>query len=97
MLFRFTDKNGKAWLYRKTPFGVSKMDEEQYNQFAKAQAAATQLESKVNAVDKGETVLFERVTPMGKQSWEKKKSELTGEEKTWLEQSVASIAPRPEK
>jgi plastocyanin len=97
MLYRFKDKSGRVWLYRKTPFGITKMDEQQYNEIAKAQAGAAAFESKVHAVDNGDTVRFERATPMGKQSWEKKKSDLTSEEKAWLEQSVAAAAPKPEK
>lgn len=96
MLYRYKDKSGRVWLYRKTPFGITKMDEQQYNEIAKAQAGAAAFESKVYAVDKGDTVRFERATPMGKQSWEKKKSDLTSEEKAWLEQSVAA-APKPER
>lgn len=96
-LYRHIDTNGKAWLYRKTPFGISKMDESATQELLKAQAAAAASTAKVRATDKGDIVRFERSTPMGSQSWEKKKSELTAEEKGWLEPKTAQVAPSQEK
>ena len=98
-LFRYTDKDGKVWLYRKTPFGITKSTEQAQQDVTVQQAAAAANLSKVRAIDAGETVRFERSTAMGKQSWEKKKSDLTAEERGWLTQSTgdAAAAPQPGK
>jgi hypothetical protein len=98
-LYRYTDKDGKVWLYRKTPFGISKSTEQAQLNVAQQQAAATANQAKVRAIDAGDTVKFERSTAMGKQSWEKKKADLTAEEKGWLAQAnaQATAAGQPEK
>lgn len=96
-VYRHTDKDGKVWLYRKTPFGVSRMSEEAQQEVSRANAAAAANLAKVRATDKGETVRFERSTAMGQQSWEKKKSELNAQEKAWLADSVSQVAARPER
>ncbi len=90
--YRYKDADGKSWIYRKTPFGISKMEErpnaltpEQMAQGASAVPAKSKI--KVRAIEEGDTVRFEQLTPMGNRVWERKRSELTPEEKTWLEQT----------
>lgn len=93
-LFRHTAADGKVWLYRKTPFGITKMEEKARDEALRARDAAPV--EKVRVTDQGETVLFERSTPLGKQSWQKKRTELTAEERSWLEKDAGAPAG-PEK
>jgi len=87
--FRYTDKNGKKWIYRQTPFGVSKEPvtavDPTATPFGKSKeprVAPVKTESKpgdlvnTKAFDEGDTVRFERPTPFGTSVWRKKKSEL---------------------
>ena len=92
-LFKQTDREGKTWLYRKTPFGVVKSSDDapvasaqpaptsvpRANPFGddKTTAAAT---PSVTAVEDGDSYKFERNTPFGPTRWTRKKSELTADE-----------------
>ncbi len=71
--YRFTDANGVRWLLRKTPFGVSAVEEK---------SAGI-----VRATDNGDSVRFVQNTPFGSHSWERKKSELNeSEREVWERQ-----------
>jgi hypothetical protein len=77
--YLYTDKQGKKWVYAKTPFGIIK------NAYSDAPAAAPAADtSAMKAIDQGETVKFERPSPFGTMSYEKKKSDLTDEERRIL-------------
>src|SRR5215469_9603747 len=67
--YTWTDKDGKKWTYAKTPFGVMK--------FPKADdpAQPTIDMASTKAVDKGDSVRFERPGPFGTIAWEKKKTD----------------------
>jgi hypothetical protein len=80
--YLWTDKQGKRWVYAKTPFGVTR--------FPASDAAASAPDlSMTKAIDKGDTVRFERPTPFGPMSWEKKKSDLTDDERHLLDAQTA--------
>jgi hypothetical protein len=85
--YSYTDKQGKKWIYVNTPFGVSKTADPGASQ---AGSEAVRIDAKV--IDKGDSVRFEKPSPFGTMSWEKKKSELTPEE----QQLVDAQAPKPE-
>lgn len=74
--YTWTDKDGKKWVYAKTPFGIMKSP-------AAAQTSDATVPTK--AIDKGDTVRFERSSPFGTMAWEKKKTDLTDEERGILE------------
>jgi len=74
----WTDKQGKKWVYAKTPFGVTK------SAVSDAAVSGPNL-STTKAIDKGDTVRFERPSPFGTMSWEKKKSDLTDDERHLLD------------
>jgi hypothetical protein len=93
-LFRHAAADGKVWLYRKTPFGITKMEESAREEAQRAQRAAPAPNVRVTEI--GDLIRFERNTPMGKHSWEKKRAELTAEEKQWLDQN-AQTSSRSEK
>jgi hypothetical protein len=96
-VYRLVDKDGKAWVYRKTPFGYQKSaetepDEAKAIDHVKAEAG-TQVDTPfgkttvprsavtVKVTEDGDSVRFERPTPFGISRWTRKKSELTDEEK----------------
>jgi hypothetical protein len=81
--YTWTDKQGKKWTYTKTPFGIMKAA------YTDAPAAAPQDWSSTKAIDKGDTVRFERPGPFGTMSWEKGKSELTDDERRVLDRQAA--------
>jgi hypothetical protein len=74
----WTDKQGKKWVYAKTPFGITR------SPVSDAAVSAPDL-SATKAIDKGDTVRFERPSPFGTVSWEKKKSDLTDDERHLLD------------
>jgi hypothetical protein len=74
--YSYTDKDGKKWNYVKTAFGITRFPARD-----QPAAAAPPDISRVKVFDKGDTVRFERPGAMGPLSWEKKKSELTDEER----------------
>lgn len=87
-LFRFTDAQGKNWMYRETPFGIAKWEE------TKAPAAPVARDSNpVRVTDLGSRVQFERDTPFGVSRWTRDKSELSDDEKALLK----GAAPDTEK
>jgi hypothetical protein len=77
--YTYTDKEGKKWLYRPSPFGVIKTPVQ--DDVDSPKAAPHAAASATRATDKGDTVQFERPSPFGTIKWEKKKSELTDEER----------------
>jgi hypothetical protein len=94
--YRYKDANGKSWIYRETPFGVSRVEDTPRTgssvNSTKAAAIATvsgprtQTDSSatVTAVAKGEMITFQKPTPFGVTSWQKRKSDLTpDEQKVW--------------
>ena len=83
--YRYTDKQGKKWLYRSTPFGVSKVADEGPKPAAQ-QPTGPEL-TKATVV--GDTVKFERPSAFGITHWEKKTSELTDDEKKIVENQKA--------
>ena len=78
----YTDAKGKKWIYRQTPFGIAKAEDKP----AEAQPAAV---IPITAVEDGDKVRFERPGPFGTYRWEKKKSELTDDERAALQRSKA--------
>ena len=78
-LYRYTDAQGKAWLYRNTPFGLAKWEDK-----PATAAPVPEPEVPVSITDLGDSVQFERQTPFGTQKWTKKKTDLTEDEKAYL-------------
>jgi hypothetical protein len=78
-LFRYTDAQGKTWMYRQTPFGVSKWEDKPSEQ---QPASVDTVPTTVK--DLGDSVQFQRLTPFGPAKWVRKKSELTDDEKAIL-------------
>ncbi len=72
--FRYTDAQGKKWLYRNTPFGVSRVEDKPKVE------TAPQEDTLTKATVNGDTVYFEKPSPFGVVKWQKKKSELDAQE-----------------
>ena len=74
-LYRWTDAQGKTWFYRQLPFGVSKYEDKPAEPSPITEQPATLVH------DLGDSVEFQRNTPFGVSKWNRKKSDLTDEEK----------------
>jgi hypothetical protein len=81
-VYRSVDSDGKAWIYRKTPFGV-------------VRTADAEPTAPTTATEDGDTIRFERPTPFGVDKWQKKKSELNATERAiWENQQARSAASK---
>jgi hypothetical protein len=69
--FRYTDKAGKKWIYRNTPFGVQKAEEK-----ATVQPVETVVVDPTKTEDLGDSVRFTKPTPFGPKVWTTKKTAL---------------------
>src|SRR5207245_547594 len=63
--YRYTDAQGKKWLYRKTPFGVMRWEDKPESAEAaqRAQDEKTRLIDNTTAAEDGDSIRFERATP----------------------------------
>ncbi|HXA48712.1 MAG TPA: hypothetical protein VNV86_00340 [Candidatus Acidoferrum sp.] len=80
--FFYTDSDGKKWIFVRTPFGISKMEDKPSE--APGVVAPTKTTDPFAAVKitvNGDVVSFERPTPFGVSKWKKKLSELDDQEK----------------
>ena len=78
--YNFTDAQGKKWIYRKTPFGLARVEDKP------AAASPTPAAGiAITATEEGDVVRFERPGPFGTYRWQKKRSELDADEQAALE------------
>jgi hypothetical protein len=80
--YLWTDKAGKQWAFHRTPFGVLK------DAVSAPAPAPEAVDKTTKVIDKGDTVRFERSSPFGVSSYEKKKSELNDDERRLYEAST---------
>ncbi len=85
--YTWTDKQGKKWVYAKTPFGVMKFPKTDEPADSGVDISSTK------TIDKGATVRFERPGPFGTISWEKKKTDMTPDEQKLFEAQNAKTEP----
>lgn len=93
-IFRKTDADGRIWIYRRTPFGVTKV--EQNEEMRKLIEESPPFG--INVTEEGEELRFSRATPFGVMRWSKKKAdELNSHEKAALEyaQKLKAAGPAP--
>ncbi len=90
--YKLKEKDGKTWVYRKTPFGVSRLEETQFNKQNEAAPIKPVKESSVKVTDLGSEYKFERAHAFGVQVWKKKKSELSDDEKNYIEKAKVDAA-----
>lgn len=86
--YAYTDSQGKKWIYRKTPFGLAKVEDKP----APAAEASAAANASYTAVEDGDSIRFERPGPFGVYKWQKKKSDLTDDEKAAWERSQIKSA-----
>jgi hypothetical protein len=77
-IYRYTDTAGKSWIYRKSPFGVMRLEDKPVsaNAAEKQQDERTRLIESTSAVEQGDAIRFERAWPFGRTQWQRKKTEL---------------------
>jgi hypothetical protein len=81
--FSWTDKQGKKWSFARTPFGIIR------SEVTPAPATSASL-SDVKAFDEGDRFRFEKQSPLGIIKWEKKKTDLTDEERDLVTRQAAA-------
>jgi hypothetical protein len=86
--YTYTDPKGKKWIYRQTPFGLSRAEADTSGAAASASSAPAAV-SYLTATEDGDKVRFERPGPFGVYRWEKNKSELDDDERAALARSKA--------
>jgi len=84
-VYSYTDAQGNKWMYRQTPFGVTK-----YQASDVPAPKMPEQASPVTVTDLGDTIRFERTTPFGHAVWTSKKSALTADEKILLETAATT-------
>lgn len=82
--YNYTDAHGKKWIFRATPFGVTRIEDRPAAQTA---GAAQPDSASIKAVEAGDFIRFERQGPFGVYKWQTKKSELTAAERSAWEKS----------
>ena len=89
---RITDKDGKTYILRETPFGIAKVeDKPEDNKVAEPSAD-------FRAFEDGDSVRFEKPTPFGVARWVRKMSELDDEERAvWERDRRAQASKAPAK
>jgi hypothetical protein len=83
-VWRHTDKDGRVWHYRQTPFGLSKSEPNP----SPLPVAPREESSNITARDLGDKVEFETQSPFGTRKWTRKKSELTQAEQAALSRAA---------
>ncbi len=95
--WRHVDKDGKAWIYRKTPFALVKLEDK-----APPEPRA-EVPNLITAVEDGDSVKFEKPSPFsGSVRWTKKKTDLNpAEQAAWkraqeqqAKETTAAAKPR---
>lgn len=86
-LYRHIDDKGQVWMYRRTPFGFSRYQPEREVKDVDLEEAQY-----LTAIDKGDSVQFERKTPFGVNKWTRRKSELSGAERIAYEKAAQGKA-----
>ena len=82
-------KPGKVWLFRRNPFGVSKVEEKEAAKIGMVVATPVATPA-ATATDLGDSYRFERPGPFGAKIWFKKKSELNDDERAIAEKASSS-------
>jgi hypothetical protein len=93
--YRYTDSAGKKWTYNRTPFGISKMEDNSVEDAKKAQEDTAHLIESTKAVEDGDSIQFERASPFGTTHWKRNKAELNEMERAvWEHELERRAAPQ---
>jgi hypothetical protein len=87
--FRYVDAKGTKWVYRRTPFGVARWQDDPAADAARKAEYAKSFDD-VTAIEDGNSIRFERPSPFGVYRWKQKKSDLNEmEQAVWARTRVA--------
>lgn len=93
--WRYTDPQGRSWIYRVTPFGIARM-EDKPSIMDESRTPGTEERKRVDlttAVEDGDIIRFERPGPFGPYKWQKKKTALNEMERAvWKRESEKKTA-----
>jgi len=95
--YRYTDAQGKKWIYRKTPFCISRAEDKPADDPKKDDPKKDENVRLINAttaVEDGDTVRFERPGPFGVTKWQRKKTELNEVENAVWDRELQKRAAR---
>jgi len=84
--WRAVDGQGKAWMYKRTPFGMMKSAELSAPEQQKRDGVADPLDG-MTVKEDGDSLKFSRPGPFGVYAWTKKKNDLNADEKVVWERS----------
>ena len=84
--WRAVDGQGKAWMYKRTPFGMMKSPELSTPEQQKRDGVGDPLEG-MSVKEDGDSLKFSRPGPFGVYTWTKKKNDLNADEKVVWERS----------
>ena len=87
-VYRYADAQGKNWIYRQTPFGITRFEATA----AVAASARPDAWADTKAWDDGDGVRFERQGPFGVSRWRTAKSALDAGERACWERQQANRA-----
>lgn len=92
-VWKDTDAKGKVWLYKVSPFGVSKIAEKPdpksgVSNMYTGTVSASEKPSNVVAFVEGDTIRFEQPTPFGTKKWTRKvNDDMENDEKAAVERA----------
>ena len=84
--FRSIDAQGRTWIYRQTPFGVSRTEDKPLSpeDSKKMQESKDRQIDSTSASENGDSIRFVRNSPFGRTEWQKKKTDLNDiEQAVW--------------
>jgi hypothetical protein len=92
--YRFSDAKGTVWIYRQTPFGVSRREDVPVSpeEAKKNQEARDRLIEATRAVEEGESIHFTRDSPFGPMQWTRNKADLNEIEQAVWSRELAKRA-----
>jgi hypothetical protein len=74
-VWRWVDPKGKAWIYRQSPVGVMRAEEEKREVSDARKVQEDEVLKLMSVKEEGDLLRFERIGPFGTYKWAKKKSE----------------------
>ena len=86
--YTYTDEEGKKWIYRRTPFGLTRFEPRETTTADRENLKTDS--ALIQAFDDGEFVRFERPSMFGMYRWKQKKTELSPVEQAAWDRARAS-------
>jgi hypothetical protein len=92
--YRYRDPKGKLWIYRETPFGVSRREDQTGSpeEAKKSKEARDRWLETTSAVEEGGSIHFTQESPFGPIEWRRKKADLNEIEQAVWNRELAKRA-----